>query len=128
MDIERFQESKAYISSHSNLHKRPCTIHLKHFVLVLHGFKTKNLRCLVLSFDPMPRFVSSTYRKHWKSCVSFQLSGQIRLIWAVRYYSPNWKQFSDVRHTIIFKLIFKNYQNQRKLGSLFFKPKNECWF
>ena len=29
------------------------------------------------------RFVSSTYRKHWKSCVGFQLFRQIKLIWAV---------------------------------------------
>ena len=38
------------------------------------------------------------YRKHWKSYVSFQLSGQIGLIWAVRNYSPNWQQFPHVRH------------------------------
>ena len=61
------------------------------------------------------------YRKHWKSYASFQLSGQIGLIRAVRNYSPNWQQFP---HVWQFSNWFsKNYPNQKKLSSLVFKPK-----
>ena len=68
------------------------------------------------------------YGKHWKSYVSFQLSGQIGLIWEVRIYSPNWHQFPHERSMTIFKSIFKIYRNQKKLSSLVFKPKKDCWF
>ena len=56
------------------------------------------------------------YRKHWKSDVSFQLSGQIRLIWAVRNYSPQWHQFSHERSITIYKLIFKKLHKSEKAG------------
>ena len=45
------------------------------------------------------RFVSSMYRKHWKSCVGFQLFGQIGLIWAVQLKkyetAPNFIQLTQ---------------------------------
>ena len=59
------------------------------------------------------------YSKHWKGYVSFQLSGQIGLIWAVKKYSPT--SSSCKTYDI-------NYPNQKKFGSLIFKPKKRCWF
>ena len=56
------------------------------------------------------------YSKHWKGYVSFQLSGQIGLIWAVRNYSPNWHQFFHERPMTIFKLIFKKLPKSEKVG------------
>ena len=51
------------------------------------------------------------YRKHWESYVSFQLFGQIGLIWAVRNYSPNWHQFYHARPKTILNWHSKNCPN-----------------
>ena len=67
------------------------------------------------------------YRKYWKSYVSFQLSGQIGLIWAVRNYFPNWQQFLHARHMTIFKLIFKKMPKSEKFGIPCFQTK-KMWF
>ena len=59
------------------------------------------------------------YRKHWKSYVSFQPSGQIRqngLIWAAKYYSPNWQQFFHIRPMTNFISIFKKRLKSEKKG------------
>ena len=71
------------------------------------------------------------YRKHWKSYVSFQLSGQIGQVglnWAVRNYSPNWHQFSHERPMTILKSIFKKWLKSEKVGLPCFQTKKECLF
>ena len=65
------------------------------------------------------------YRKHWKIFVSFQLSQQIGLVWAVRNnHSPNWHQFYHERPMTIFRLIFKKLPKLKKsLAPLFSNQK-----
>ena len=60
------------------------------------------------------------YRKHCKSYFSFQLSGQIGLIWAVRNYTPSWKQYPHERHITIFRLTFKILPKSEKVGLSWF--------
>ena len=62
---------------------------------------------LTTSKDPK---ICIKYRKHWKSYVSFQPSGQI---WAD---SPNWHQFFHVRLMTIYWLIFKKLPKSEKAG------------
>ena len=67
----------------------------------------------------LPTKIFIKYRKHWKSYVSFQLSGQIgkvELNWAVRIYSTNWHQFFHERPMTILKSIFKKWLKSEKVG------------
>ena len=47
-----------------------------------HNFRVESTLFMPLWLKPHPK-ICIKYRKHWKSYVSFQLSGQIGLIWAV---------------------------------------------
>ena len=67
------------------------------------------------------------YRKHWKSNVSFQLSGQIGLVWAVRNHPPNWRQLYHERPMTIFKVIFKKLPKSKKVWLLRFQTKKGMW-
>ena len=58
-----------------------------------------------------------------KSYVSFQLSGQIGLVWAVRNHSPNWHQFYHERPVTIFKLILKKLPKSKKVWLPHFQTK-----
>ena len=65
------------------------------------------------------------YRKHRKNYVSFQLSGQIGLILAVRIFCPNWQQFPNVNHIQVFKSIFKKIPKSEKFGLPGFQTKKQ---
>ena len=71
----------------------------------------------------LPTKIFIKYRKHWKSYVSFQLSGQIRLIWAVKNHSPNWHQFFHERPMTVFKVILKKFTKSEKVGLPRFQTK-----
>ena len=69
------------------------------------------------------------YRKHWKSYVSFQLSGQIGLAWQSEIiHKWYWHKLYHKRPMTIFKLIFKKLPKSEKVGLPRFQTIKECWF
>ena len=67
------------------------------------------------------------YRKHWKSYVSFYLSGQIGLIWAVRNYSKLTTIFPRKTYDN-FKIDIQKFTQIRKSWApLFSNQKRNDW-